>query len=48
VSSELSVELKDRYNNVVWNDDATDLHLEILDKYKHIISSSQPNKQVQK
>ncbi len=40
LSSILYVELKDRYNNIVWNDNSTKLNLEILDKYKHIIKSN--------
>lgn len=35
----LQVELKDKYNNLVFNDSETKVSLEILDKYKHIIDT---------
>ncbi|MFK7780230.1 MAG: VCBS repeat-containing protein, partial [Candidatus Gracilibacteria bacterium] len=35
----LSVELKDRYNNLVFNDNSTNTTLEILEQYDHIITS---------
>jgi hypothetical protein len=35
----LNVELKDRYNNLVFNDDSTKTSLEILKQYSHIIKS---------
>jgi len=38
--TKLNVELKDRYNNLVFNDSTTEFNLEILDKYNTIISSS--------
>jgi hypothetical protein len=37
--STLSVELKDRYNNVVFNDNTTKTYIEILDQYSNIITS---------
>jgi len=37
-SSYLSVELKDRYNNVVFNDNTTKTSLEILDQYSNVIT----------
>jgi len=37
--STLSVELKDRYNNVVFNDNSTRTYIEILDQYSNIITS---------
>jgi len=37
--SVLNVELKDRYNNLVFNDSSTNTELEILDQYSNIISS---------
>jgi len=43
-TSNLYVELKDRYNNVVWNDNSTILTLEIPEKYRHVIKSN--NKEV--
>jgi hypothetical protein len=39
-SSILKVELKDRYNNVVFNDNSTKTSIEILDKYSSIITSN--------
>jgi hypothetical protein len=42
----LNVELKDRYNNLVFNDDTTNTQIEILDQYKHIIISSPLNQTV--
>lgn len=47
-SSILTVELKDRFNNIVWNDSSTQLNLEILPEYQSIISSSQLQKVVSK
>lgn len=38
--SKLNVELKDRYNNVVFNDNTTKTSIEILDQYSHIIESN--------
>jgi hypothetical protein len=43
-TSNLYVELKDRYNNVVWNDNSTILTLEIPEKYRHVIKSN--NKEI--
>jgi hypothetical protein len=37
-SSVLQVELKDRYNNLVFNDNSTITSIEILDNYSNIIS----------
>gem|GEM_PF-2732094 len=37
--TELFVELKDRYNNVVWNDNTTQINLEIRDEYKKVLQS---------
>ncbi|MDP2395798.1 MAG: hypothetical protein Q8S84_04115 [bacterium] len=37
--SNLNVELKDRYNNLVFNDNTTVTTIEILDQYANIISS---------
>lgn len=39
-TSNLSAELKDRYWNLVFNDNSTNLSLEILDDYKHVIKST--------
>lgn len=39
-NSNLYVDLKDKFNNIVWNDNSTSLTLEILEKYKHIIKSA--------
>jgi hypothetical protein len=36
--SALQVELKDRYNNITFNDNSTNTTFEILDQYKNIIS----------
>jgi hypothetical protein len=36
--SNLSIELKDRYNNLVFNDDTTNTNIEILSNYSNIIS----------
>lgn len=38
-TSALKVELKDRYNNVVFTDNTTQIALEILDRYKTVITS---------
>ena len=38
-SSNLNIELKDRYNNLVFNDNSTITNLEILDIYSNIITS---------
>jgi quinolinate synthase len=35
--SNLQVELKDRYNNIVFNDNSTNTTLQISNKYKAII-----------
>ena len=40
----LKVELKDRYWNLVFNDNTTSLNLEILDNYSHIIRNDNNNK----
>jgi hypothetical protein len=45
-SSTLKIELKDRYNNVVFNDNSTLTSLEILDQYKHIITADKYSSQV--
>jgi hypothetical protein len=37
--SNVQVELKDRYNNLVFNDSSTIIDLEILDQYSHIITA---------
>ncbi len=37
--SNLNIELKDRYNNLVFNDNSTKTDLEILDQYANIITS---------
>jgi hypothetical protein len=37
--SNVQVELRDRYNNLVFNDSSTKINLEILPKYTHIITS---------
>lgn len=47
-SSYLYVDLKDRYGNVVWNDNSTNLTLEIAEKYKHILKSTDTNNTVTK
>ncbi len=47
-SSTLNVELKDRYNNIVFDDNTTITDLEILDKYSHIITSDKTTDQVNK
>lgn len=39
-STTLFSELKDQYNNTVWNDNTTLLNLEINNKYSHIIKSN--------
>lgn len=44
----LYAEIKDRYNNVVWNDNQTVLDLEILNKYSQVITTNTSTKQVQK
>ncbi len=46
--STLSVELKDRYNNLVFNDNTTNTNLEILDQYSDIITSPNKNVKVKK
>jgi hypothetical protein len=38
--STLSIELKDRYNNIVFNDNTTKTSLEIADQYSNIITSN--------
>lgn len=45
--SSLSVELKDRYNNLVFNDDTTKASIEILKEYSHILKTND-NSQVVK
>ncbi len=47
-TSLLYAEIKDRYNNIVWTDNQTNLDLEILGKYSGIIRSNVSSKQVQK
>jgi hypothetical protein len=47
-TSDAYVEIKDRYDNVVWNDNSTILKLEIPAKYSHIINSSSLQKNVSK
>jgi len=37
--TELSVELRDRYNNVVWNDNTTQINLEIRDEFKKVLQA---------
>ncbi len=44
----LYAEIKDRYNNLVWTDNQTQLDLEILDRYSNIIRANISSKQVQK
>lgn len=44
--SELQVELKDRYNNLVFNDNNTRLSLDILENYTHIIWSNSDEESV--
>lgn len=39
-NSILYAEIKDRYGNIVWNDNQTVLSLEILPQYRHIITSN--------
>jgi hypothetical protein len=38
-SSDVQIELKDRYNNIAFNDNSTRTSLEILDQYSNIITS---------
>lgn len=47
-TTQLYAELKDRYSNVVWTDNSTNLTLEILDKYEKVITSATTTKQVVK
>jgi hypothetical protein len=42
----LTSELKDRYGNLVWNDNSTSLSLEIPDDYKHVIKFNEAQKAV--
>lgn len=44
--SSLNVELKDRYNNLVFNDNSTVTDLEILDQYANIITSDKKEAKV--
>lgn len=44
----LYAEIKDRYNNIVWNDNETVLDVEILKQYAQVISTNTPSKTVQK
>jgi len=44
----LYAEIKDRYNNIVWNDNETVLDVEILKQYTQVISTNTPSKTVQK
>ncbi|MBW7954446.1 VCBS repeat-containing protein [Candidatus Gracilibacteria bacterium] len=46
--STLYAEIKDRYGNTLWNDDETVLNLDILEKYKGIISGDISSKKVVK
>lgn len=39
-SSTLKVEMKDRYNNIVFTDNSTQIALEILDRYTSVITPS--------
>jgi len=48
VSSKLNIELKDRYNNVVFNDNTTKTSIEILDQYSNIIKSNKKFQTVDK
>jgi hypothetical protein len=45
-SSDLSVELKDKYNNLVFNDSNTTTTLEIPSKYSNILKSNSDSVQV--
>ncbi|MDD4151855.1 MAG: VCBS repeat-containing protein, partial [Candidatus Gracilibacteria bacterium] len=45
-STNLALELKDRYGNLVFDDNSTKLKLEIPDSYKHILNFSTEEKQV--
>lgn len=47
-TTQLYVELKDRYDNIVWNDNSTNLNLEINQKYSHILKSNDLSKKVAK
>jgi hypothetical protein len=44
--STIEVELKDRYNNLVFDDNTTITSLEILDQYSDIIKSDKKNSKV--
>ena len=46
--TDVFVELKDRYGNLVFSDNTTQVRLEILDRYKNIISSKTKETQFQK
>jgi len=37
--SNVSVELKDRFNNLVYTDNTTQANLEILSQYSHVLTS---------
>lgn len=41
--SNVNIELKDRYNNLVFTDSSTNLDIEILPQYKHLISYDKKN-----
>lgn len=43
-TTQLYAELKDRYDNVVWNDNKTKLTLEIHQKYTHVVTSTDKDK----
>lgn len=47
-SSVVYVEIKDRYNNIVWNDNSTQISLMVHPKYANIITVPTPKKQVSK
>ena len=42
--SYVTIELRDIYNNIIFNDNETDISLEILDRYKEIINSNDKKK----
>ncbi len=44
--SNLSVELKDKYNNLVFTDSSTNTSLEILPEYSHVLTSSSNEEKV--
>jgi hypothetical protein len=45
-TSILNVELKDRYNNLVFNDSSTKTNLEIPEKYENIITVDKENSDI--